>query len=295
MAVVKSPFESRYGFKGPGFSVDDEGNIIANSIITATAPDEDIDSNFVNFTVTEANNDFSIAEAGSSNPTITLARQSTYTFLLDTPNLKFSILSGNQIESPFYSTGLSHSDGSTGEDSQNKADGTLRFAVPLNAPDTLYYADEIRNNFGIINIIDPVGLFSSVNITDETNSTSATTGALKVAGGVGIAGDLWIDGNFNVGGTGISNISSGTNLELEAVNEIVLKIDGTKIGVVSEAGLNTPIVNTTINNTVIGGSTPSTAAFTSATVNSRPTADTDISNKTYVDSTALALSIAFGL
>ena len=38
-----------------------------------------------------------------------------------------------------------------------------------------------------------------------------------------------------------------------------------------------------------------TAAFTSATVVNTPTVDSSITNKQYVDSTALSLAIAFGL
>jgi len=49
MAVINSPFESRYGFKGPGFLVDNFGNITANSIITSIATGSAI----VDFTITE--------------------------------------------------------------------------------------------------------------------------------------------------------------------------------------------------------------------------------------------------
>ena len=42
MAVINSPFESQYGFKGPGFSVDNLGNIVATSIITVTSESSDI-------------------------------------------------------------------------------------------------------------------------------------------------------------------------------------------------------------------------------------------------------------
>ena len=57
MAVINSPFESQYGFKGPGFTVDASGNIVANSIVTSTVVDG-ADSAIVDFTVIDNNNDF---------------------------------------------------------------------------------------------------------------------------------------------------------------------------------------------------------------------------------------------
>ena len=266
MSVVNAPFESRYGFKGPGFSVNDQGNIIATSIITSAVEDDDAVV-FINFTVTDLANDFFIAEQSASpNPSITLARQSVYNFSLDVPDLKFNILVGNEQDSAFYSTGISFSDGTSGEDSQNQTSGTLRFSVPLNAPDTLYYADEVRNNFGVINIIDPVGKFSNIDVSDTTPATSSTTGALTIAGGLGVQGDLFIGGTLNIDGLGISEISSPTNLNLEAINELKLIIEGTNIAVASSSGLKSTIIGSTINNTSIGQIAPSTAACTSATV-----------------------------
>jgi hypothetical protein len=41
--------------------------------------------------------------------------------------------------------------------------------------------------------------------------------------------------------------------------------------------------------------TPSTAAFTTATISQSPTTNTSATNKYYVDKTATALAIAFGL
>ena len=55
-----------------------------------------------------------------------------------------------------------------------------------------------------------------------------------------------------------------------------------------------PINTTTINNTTIGATTPSTAAFTSATIANTPTTDTSVANKKYVDETIPALAIALG-
>jgi len=297
MAVINSPFESKYGFKGPGFTVDEEGNIIANSIITATTPGDDNDVTIVDFTVTvdTQTNSFSIAEAAGTNPSISVARQSVYTFALDVPVLNFFIVSGNQIDSDLYNTGISHSDGSTGSDAQGKNDGTLRFSIPLNAPDTLYYTDTNRTNFGVINVVDPIGRFGTISVTDVLNSTSPTTGSVTLAGGLGIEKDLYIGGSLNVGGTGITSLASSNNLELEAVNEISLRIEGQEISKIGSTGLSGTIIDSTINNSTIGAITPAAASFSTAKVTATPTADEDITNKQYTDSTALALSIAFGL
>lgn len=295
MPVISTPFESQHGFKGPGFSVDGSGNIVANSIVTAGVVDSDA-VDFVDFTVIDTNNDFFITEAGATaNPAITLARQKTYSFNLDVPDLGFQILLSNTLASEQYSTGLSHSSGATVADAQNKSTGTLRWSIPNNAPDILYYADTIRNNFGIINVVDPEGLFSTINSTSTTNSTSSITGAITVAGGVGIAEDLYVGGRLNVSGTGIAKLDSTTNLDINAANKIILQVGNIKLGEINSQGLAIAINNSSIDNTVIGATSPSTAAFTSGTVSSLPTVKTSLTNRQYVDSTSLSLAIAFGL
>jgi len=55
-----------------------------------------------------------------------------------------------------------------------------------------------------------------------------------------------------------------------------------------QSGLN--ITNSTINSTTIGATTPSTAAFTTATASNAPVGATDLTNKYYVDALALGLS-----
>ena len=290
MAVINSPFESQYGFKAPGFSVDELGNITATSITTSI---EDNSSALVNFTVIETGSQFTFLEFEGNNPAITIFRSSVYRFLLDTPELKFKIF--NLDQETLYNTGLSHSDGSSGVDAQGKETGILSFAVSASAPDILYYGDNTGSIFGTINIVDPQGSFSTLDVNATTASTSSLTGALTVAGGVGIAGDLYVAGSLNIDGIGITNISSPTNLELEAINQLIVKIDGNKIGVIGLNGSSIPVVDTTINNTSIGSIEPSTAAFTSATIVNLPTTGVGVTNKQYVDSTALSLAIAFGL
>ena len=291
--AVKSPFESLYGFKAPGFTVDNEGNIIANSIITSESPSSSTPTDFVDFDVTESGTDFLIANYEGTNPTITIARQTVYSFGLDVPANRFAIYDSNQ--SAYFSTGLTHSDGSSGDSAQAKTEGTLRFAVPISAPNTLYYGDVGKSTFGIINVIDRAGQFGNLAVTANTTSTSTTTGSLTVTGGAGITGDLFIGGSLNVAGTGVTELTSTTNLNLGAANKVIFKIDGSKVGEINSSGLSASITNSEINSTTIGNSIPSSAAFTSATVNDNPETQLGVTNKGYVDSTATALAIAFGL
>lgn len=290
MPVTNSPFESQHGFKGPGFSVDAEGNITAASIITNEVAS---DIAVVNFTVTETNNEFTFEEFESSNPEITISRSASYKFGLTAPNLGFTIYS--ELPDTKYNIGLVHSDGSTGEDAQGKLEGILTFNVPLNAPSTLYYGNSLGNVYGVINVVDPQGRFSTVDVNSTTNATNSLSGAITVAGGVGIEKDLYVGGSLNVDGIGIPRISSETNLELNADNKIILQVENITLGEINSQGLSITINNSTINNTAIGATSPSTAVFTAATIENLPTTGSGVSNKQYVDSTALALSIAFGL
>ena len=290
MAVINAPFESQYGFKGPGFSVDELGNITATSIITNSAP---VDNEIVDYTISENANAFSFSGLSGDNPTLTLARSKSYKFKLVLPILGFKIYQADQTS--LYNIGIAHSDGSTGASAQNKTDGTFSFSISNDAPDLLYYGDSVGTVFGVINIVDPIGVFSTIDINSTISSTSSLTGALTVAGGVGIEGDLYVGGSLNIDGIGITSISSPTNLQLEASNKIVIKVDGLSLGTVDTTGLTIPIVDSTINNTIIGASVPSTATFTSAAVTNLPTVDSSVTNKQYVDSTALSLAIAFGL
>ena len=290
MAVINAPFQSQYGFKGPGFSVDEFGNIVAASIVTNAVVDQ---NDIVDYVITESGNEFLFAGNVTANPTLTLSRSKTYKFSLTLPTLGFKIYNSDQTS--LYNVGLTHSDRSTGADAQGKVDGILAFSVAINTPDILYYGNDNGTSFGIINIVDPIGVFSTLDVNATTASTSSTTGALTVAGGVGIQGDLYLAGSLNIDGIGIQSISSPTNLDIEAANNIVIKIDGSTLGIVDSTGSSIPIVNTTINNTAIGATVPASASFTSATVVNLPTTDIGVTNKQYVDSTALSLAIAFGL
>jgi hypothetical protein len=292
MTVVSAPFKSKFGFQSTGFIVDDEGNISARSI--SLLEDEAVDPGLpADYAFLEVGGNFRNSQSLSNNPTITVFRTRTTTIDLGLTSLTFNIVTENKTT--FYSTGLTHDTGTGGDLAQGKQTGRLSWTVPVSAPDTLYYANADGTIFGTIIVSNAPSAFSEVSITGNVQSSSSSTGALTVAGGVGIAGDLYIGGTLNIDGIGITTISSPTNLQLDAVNNIILKIEGTSLGVLSTNGLSVPLVDATINNTVIGGTSPAAAAFTTATVSELPTIDTGVSNKQYVDRTAVALAIAFGL
>ena len=88
MPVVKSPFEAQHGFKSPGFSVDDQGNVTLKSV-TYTVVEETVDVSG-DYLLRQAGDAFTVDgvyQAGSttelqSNPTLTLTRGSSYVFNL---------------------------------------------------------------------------------------------------------------------------------------------------------------------------------------------------------------------
>ena len=289
--ATNKPFESKYGFKSNQFYVDENGNIVANTITLANAVE---DNGLADFIVTDDGVVFEFDGLGD-NPEITLTRGRTYTFKLNLTNFAFYIRSDS---STAYNNGLVHSTGGTGSSAQGKQSGTLAFTVPLNAPDELFYSNGV---FAVsISIIDAIGLFSSVTVNGTTNSTSTSTGSVIVAGGVGIEKDLHVGGSvyaseFNLNSSGITKFSTDTNLIFNAGNEIAITIDNVLLGKFSASGQNIPVVGTSINNTVIGNLTPSTATFVSAVISETPATGDQVTNKRYVDNTATAIAIAFGL
>lgn len=278
------PFRSEYGFSSPSFTVDSDGNIIANSITLSQGDDV---SSVVDFEVTFSGSAFLIDGYIGNNPTIELARGRTYRFSLSTSSIGFYI---ENLDGSEYNNGLIHSSGDRGTDAQGKTTGVLQFSIPTNAPDNLRYSDS-SSIFGLINVVDPIGTFSSVNVNSLTNSTNPITGALKVAGGVGVEKSLYVGELINT-----HDIESDSSLNIVAANEIKLIIsDSSVIGTVDTSGLSIPITNSTINNTVIGNTVPAAGTFTTAQVSNSPTTSNDVTNKNYVDTQVTALAIAFGL
>lgn len=76
---------------------------------------------------------------------------------------------------------------------------------------------------------------------------------------------------------------------------ISVYISSSNIGQITGAGIDIPVIDTTIDNTVIGSTTPSTGAFTSVTIDNQPSSPASATRKDYVDTQISAFSIAFGI
>ena len=155
MAVIKSPFQAQYGFKSPGFIVDDVGNVQLRTLTYTVT--EDVVDTAGDFLFRQAGNSFTIDGKIDpddepnllANPTFELTRGSSYVFNLFlrelneagdiTGNMTLNFYSfDGSVYQPFTS-GLSHTslDGTTtvtGIDAQSKFEGKLTFSVPDNTP-----------------------------------------------------------------------------------------------------------------------------------------------------------------
>ena len=120
MAVVLKQFEAEYGFKSPGFTVDNAGNVVVRTITnTYTPPAPAV---VPDFNVEETAGAFSWKKDGTAvagtNPTITVERGKTYSINLNLSSLAFNIFkadtNNSAVPGELYSTGLSHTNIVTG-------------------------------------------------------------------------------------------------------------------------------------------------------------------------------------
>ena len=133
------------------------------------------------FTVTNSSASAYVID-GSNNPTLNLLRGFTYTFNINASGHPFFIKTSSSI-----GTGNQYTSGVTGNGTQS---GTLTFAVPYNAPNTLYYNCQYHLAMaGTINISDvgPTGAQGAQGHQGATGSSYSssddiTTRNLKVTG-----------------------------------------------------------------------------------------------------------------
>ena len=320
MTIEYRQFESDFGFKSPGFTVDKLGNMVVTTLSYVGGSSS---GSAGDYTVSEvsgnsrlSSDDFTVA--ATDNPALEFTRGSTYSFTLNSlSTITFNLigLDGTTL----YNTGFVHTSTndviSNGASGQGKTSGKVVISVAADAPATLYYGISGGATKGTITVVDPIvtgtGSFNNLVVTgasglqtlsinSTTNATSTTTGAAIIAGGLAVAKDAFIGGTLTAtgitaNGLGVAEFKAGTNIVLDAGNKIEIIVANTQLGTIGTTGSTVPLTNTTINNTTIGATTPSTAAFSSATVTKDATLNTDISNKKYVDSTATALSIALGI
>ena len=187
MAITYNPFESDYGFKSPGFSVDINGNVTLRSV-TYTLEQEEaaVDNQYVvrqlgavpsaEFTMDEQY--VTGTQILQNNPTLTLTRGTTYSFKLffrtdDNPVVNLQGI-GNCA---YYNDGVSHTTSgtpavtTTGEQAQTKTNDVTTLNLSPTAPTNIYYGNADGSVFGTINTVDPtitgVGSFSSLLVTGD--------------------------------------------------------------------------------------------------------------------------------
>ncbi len=311
MAIEERQFESEFGFKSPGFTVDKLGNITATSINAAGAGGGG-GSAAGDYTVAEVNGQFrltsdSVIVGSGDNPTISVQRGQEYTFTLNLSGapITFNILDATGLVR--YNTGIQHqADNGTisdGAAAQGYTTGKLVFTIPSDAPDTLYYGNSTGSVKGTITVNNAVAVdatFANLTATGTTSLQTTTATELTINGNGTVTGDLAVQGkltgdSLSVNGLGVAEFNAGTNIVLRAGNKIDFIINDVILGTLDSAGSNVAVVNTTLDNTTIGATTASTGAFTSGTVASQPTTANGISNKKYVDNTSTALAIALGV
>ena len=100
MAVVLKQFETEHGFKSPGFTVDNAGNVVVRTItntytppVTPPAPDYNANETAGAFTWLKDG-----TAVSGNNPNITLERGKTYNFVLNLSSLTFNIFQTPEAE-----------------------------------------------------------------------------------------------------------------------------------------------------------------------------------------------------
>ena len=287
MAVTYNPFESEYGFKSPGFIVDEEGNVTLKSLTYLVEEEEVIADRFYMNQVGTGQSAY-FAQQGvfspgteiqAPNPTIALVRGTSNSFALE----NFTFLSWNifQIDPTgtsttviddtpviFYNDGVSYKESDTadtvleGVAAQGKTSGVFFFDVPALAPDTLYYATGDGSVYGTITTADPtitgIGSFSSLNVIGDATFTGQDA-EITIAP-QGAYGTVTIN---PVGEGTISNMYINA-LSLTATQTVNLSPVNKNV-TISPSGTGVLTLNSgpegTINNLSIGQTTPKDGSF----------------------------------
>jgi hypothetical protein len=122
-----------------------------NALTTNDIPEPTVAGNET-FTVTNSGTGAYVV-AAVNNPTFNLVKGNTYTFVINASGHPFWI----QSASGAYSSGDIYSTGTTNLGTDN---GTITWTIPLNAPNTLYYACQFHSSMqGTINLVDPGNLY----------------------------------------------------------------------------------------------------------------------------------------
>lgn len=317
MAVQYRQFESEFGFKSPNFSVDDDGNVTLRSISYIVPPDENVLD--ADYTLTSTGSSFFVAETGTINPTLSLTRGESYTFQITLTGISFNLFVGNLL----YNSGLRFTEDGTnfvsGEDAQNQTNGYIVFTVPADAPDQLFIKDIAQTSSLILNIADPVftgnGNFANLTVTGNVNMLGSGSNISIAPTGTGSLTINPVQGTLSNMAVNATTFTASDTVSITPIARDVTIIPSNTGRLILDSGTtgslnNVDIGNTTpstgnftslsasagsLNNVVIGNITPTTGNFTNVSIQENPVNGNDVTTKRYVDSTSIALAIAFGL
>ena len=207
----------------------------------------------------------------------------------------------------------------TEAEAQGKQSGTLTYAVPVDAPDSIFYADSDGTPYGTLTVAQPsiigAGVFSSIldtgdllaeGVNAEIRLKPTGTGTVTInPATVGTITNMNINAQ-NLSTSGQVSLTPNADVTLSPQAGGTLTVRPTDVGVVDNVTIGSVIPRNgtfstlsssqgTLNNTTIGLTSATSAAFTQATVTNNPTSANDVTKKQYVDNTATVLAIALGV
>jgi len=318
MPLQYNKFESEFGFKSPGFEVDDEGNVTLRSITYSVIEEEDSTADY-QVTQNIAGTGFNFAGVVGDNPTITLEKGSTYSFDITLSTLTWNIKTGDG-SSP-YNEGISVVVGGntfTGADAQNRTTGTFTFNVPVDAPDTLRFSDADGLPFGLITVQEPVitgnASFRTLTVAGNLNALGTDAdirlqptgiGTVRISAGSGSISGLDITANTLSATSEVTLQPVDQNVTIIPTGTGTLTINSGAKGTINnmDVGTTVPAAGTftaltatsgSLNGISIGTTTPASGSFTTVSATGTPTSANDLTNKSYVDNNSIAFAIALG-
>ena len=319
MPLQYNKFESEFGFRSPGFEVDNQGNVTLRSITYSIIEEEGPAAADFDITQNIAGTAFNVGGVVGDNPTITLEKGTTYTFNITLSNLTWNIKTGDG-SSPFNDglsmvvNGVTYS----GPDAQGRTSGVFTFDVPVDAPDNLRFSDSDGLPFGLITCTEPVitgnASFRTLTVAGNLNALGTDAdirlqptglGTVQISAGSGSITGLNINANTLSAASTVTLQPVDQNVTIIPTGSGVLTINSGATGTINNVDIGTSVpgsgtfdnLNATsgaLNGVTIGATTPATGSFTTVSATGTPSNVNDLTNKGYVDSNSIAFAIALG-